>query len=83
MKITNKVMKGTPILAKPSNIYIVFTEGRGQFNILSFSYVHYNLNNLYFRRGAMITQGRDATRQPQLFLQPYFLLFSLYFQLHL
>lgn len=64
MKITNKVMKGTPILAKPSNIYIVFTEGRGQFNILSFSYVHYNLNNLYFRRGAMITQGRDATRQP-------------------
>lgn len=64
MKITNKVMEGTPILVKPSSIYIVLTEGSGQFNILSFSYVHYNLNNLYFRRGAMLTHGRDATRQP-------------------
>lgn len=64
IKIVNKVLEGTPILVKPSSIYIVLTEGTGQFNILSFSYVHYNLNNLYFRRGAMLTHGRDATRQP-------------------
>lgn len=32
--------------------------------LMSFSYVHYNVNNLYFRRGAIITLGRDAARQP-------------------
>ncbi len=64
IKISNKQLEGTPILVKPSNIYIVFTEGAGQFLLMSFSYVHYNVNNLYFRRGAIITLGRDATRQP-------------------
>lgn len=64
MKTINKTLEGTPILVKPSSIYIVLTEGTGQFNILSFSYVNYNLNHLYFRRGAMLTTGRDASRQP-------------------
>lgn len=65
-KATQKELVGTPILVKPSSIYIVFTEGNGQFIIFSYSYVVYNENTLYFRRGAMITRGRDANRQPLL-----------------
>lgn len=64
LKLSKKELMGTPIMVKPSNIYIVFTEGKGQFILFSFSYVFYNENNLYFRRGAMITHGRDAARQP-------------------
>ena len=55
---------GTPILVKPSSIYIVFTEGKGQFILFSFSYVLYNENTPYFRRGAIITHSRDASRHP-------------------
>lgn len=64
LKQGEKELIGTPIMVKPSNIYIVFTEGKGQFILFSFSYVLYNENTLYFRRGAMITQGRDAARHP-------------------
>lgn len=73
VRTINKVLEGTPIHVNPSSIYIVFTESSGQFNIMSFSYVPYNSNKLYFRRGAMITQGRDATRQP---LMQSFVLFD-------
>lgn len=64
LKQSKKELMGTPIMVKPSNIYIVFTEGKGQFILFSFSYIVYNENKLYFRRGAMITHGRDAARQP-------------------
>lgn len=64
MKLSDKKLIGTPIFVNPSNIYIIFTESSGQFIIFSFSYVKYKLRHLYFRRGAIITTGRDAARQP-------------------
>lgn len=64
--LINKKLSGTPILVNPSNIYIVFTEPNGLFIVLSFSFVLYSQNNLYFRRGAMITRGQMAGRPPLL-----------------
>lgn len=64
--LINKILIGTPIFVNPSNIYIVFTEPNGLFIILSFSFVLYSQNNLYFRRGAMITRGQMAGRPPLL-----------------
>lgn len=65
-EIGRRKFTGIPIFVRPSNIYIVFTESNGQFILMSFSYVHYNVKNLYFRRGAIITLGKDAARQPLL-----------------
>lgn len=61
-----KKLTGRPVLVKPQGIYIVFTESSGSYYIFSYSYVQYNIRDLYFRRGSIITQGRDASRQPMM-----------------
>ena len=73
IKITPKTLIGTPILVKPSNVFILFKNDDGQFIFMSFSYVFYNVRNLYFRRGTIITHGRNAARYP---LMQSFVLFS-------
>ena len=64
--IGKKILTGRPILINSQNIYIVFTGSRGSFYVFSFGYVQYNVRNLYFRRGAILTQGRDTNLQPML-----------------
>lgn len=55
---------GRPVLVRPGIIYIVFTEPQGAYYIFSYSYVQYNKSPLYYRRGAILTQGRQSNRQP-------------------
>lgn len=55
---------GRPVLVRPGIIYIVFTEPQGSYYIFSYSYVQYNKSPLYYRRGAILTQGRQSSRQP-------------------
>lgn len=55
---------GRPVLVRPGIIYIVFTEPQGAYYIFSYSYVQYNKSPLYYRRGAILTQGRQSSRQP-------------------
>lgn len=59
-----KSLTGTPILVDPSNIYIVFRNARNDHIILSYSYVKYRLNKLYFRRGAIVTMRTESLRVP-------------------
>lgn len=57
-------LAGTPVQAKDENIYIVMTNGTGNFVILSFAYHEYNKKSLYFRHGALLGSGRGTKRNP-------------------
>lgn len=67
-------LTGTPMLAvKQNNIHIVFTDEPGNYYIFDFSYTNYRVQNLYFRRGSVLTHSRSTSHPP---IMQSFVLFS-------
>lgn len=62
--ISRKEYIGTPYIVNGKNIIAVLRDGTGDFVFLSFSYVHYSVSQIYFRRGIVATRLREAHRSP-------------------
>ncbi len=59
-----KTLWGTPVWVEPSVVNITFKENSGTYYIFSFNYVEYRKRELYYRCGAVLTQGRSSDRVP-------------------
>ncbi len=59
-----KTLSGKPTLVKPHNIYIPLHDSLGNCYIFSFSYIQYNVLEIYYRRGIAITQSQSTARTP-------------------
>lgn len=63
-KMAYKQYVGTPYKINLQNVYIMFRDMTGDYLFMSFSYVEYSIQHIYFRRGALVTRSREAHRSP-------------------
>lgn len=64
--VETKTLWGTPVWVEPSVVNITFRENAGTYYIFSFSYVEYRKRDMFYRCGAVLTQGRSVDRVPML-----------------